>query len=138
MKLMAPTKPYNAGQWTVARYNSFIKGALRAAGQRWPPKFAVRKKAQRDRGIYLCAGYEKRAHRVPVTNLVGGQYGKRVNNVFVDHIDPIIDPVEGFTTWDNVIERMFVEEAGLQVLCAECHKKKTTQERNLRKQSNAK
>lgn len=54
----------------------------------------------------------------------------RVKNVKVDHIDPVIDPTEGFTTWDEVIRRMFVEKDGLQVLCKKCHDEKTQDERD--------
>lgn len=121
-------KPYNGGQWTTARFNSFIKGALRAAARRWPPKHAVKKEAWISRGVYRCAGYDRPAHDVPVTV-------DRENNVFIDHIEPVVDPVEGFKGWDLVIERMFVEKEGLQVLCKECHKTKTGNERSLARMS---
>ena len=49
----------------------------------------------------------------------------------VDHIDPVV-PLAGFDSWDNVIERMFCEVDGLQLLCDDCHKTKTTEERLLR------
>jgi len=54
--------------------------------------------------------------------------------VAVDHIDPVV-PVTGFTTWDEVIERMFVEKDGLQVLCKACHKAKCDEEKQQRKQA---
>jgi len=123
-------KSRNNGEWTEARYNSFIKGALRAASVRWPPKYRVRKAAWIKRGVYKCAGYERRAHQVPVSRK---EKGKRKNNVTVDHIVPIIDPNKGFETWDKVIERMFCEAKGLQVLCHQCHKEKTKKERIKRK-----
>lgn len=121
-------KPHNGGQWTTARFNAFIKGALRAAARRWPPKHEVKKAAWVRRGWYRCAGYEVPAHEVPLTV-------DRENNVFVDHIEPVVDPVQGFKGWDLVIERMFVEKEGLQILCKECHLKKTMNERSLAKQS---
>jgi hypothetical protein len=108
--------------------HSFIKGALRSAAQRWPPKHAVKKEAWRKKGKYLCAGYRKRSHIVPVTILNNKR--KRINNVFVDHIDPVIDPNVGWVSWDIVIKRMFVEQDGLQVLCKDCHDNKTRDERN--------
>lgn len=118
-----PSKPYNNGQWTIARFNSFIKGALRSASNRWGPKHSVLKKARTERGIYCCAGFHIKPHVVPVTRMVGK---KRIRNVSVDHIIPIMD---GSVTWDDVIKRMFCEEDGLQVLCKECHDKKTKEER---------
>jgi len=126
---MATSKPHNSGQWTIARYHSFIKGALRAASNRWPPKYQTRKDAWVERGVYQCAGYKKRKHKVPVSILVKG---KRKNNVEVDHIQPIIDPKKGFESWDKTIKRMFCEAEGLQVLCKDCHGRKTKDERAIR------
>ena len=50
----------------------------------------------------------------------------------VDHIDPVINPATGFTTWDNYIERLFVKAEKLQVLCKECHKNKSVEENSRR------
>ena len=85
-----------------------------------------------ERGVYKCVGYKRRWHHVPVSIKVGG---KRVRNVAVDHIKPVICPVSGFTSWDDMIERMFVEGSGFQILCKSCHDKKTGDERKIRKES---
>ena len=127
---MTPSKPFNGGQWTAARFHSFVKGALRAAARRWPPKHQVKKDANRGRGKYLCNGYQRRNHIVPVSL---GSGSSRANNVFVDHVIPVVDPIEGFTTWDEVVTRMFVEADGLQILCKDCHDIKTKDERKSRK-----
>ena len=124
-------KPRNNGEWTEARYHSFIKGALRSASVRWPPKHRVRRAAWIKRGVYKCAGYKRRAHQVPVSI---EKNKKRINNVTVDHIVPIVDPNKGFESWDKVIERMFCEAEGLQVLCMSCHKAKTKDERIKKKE----
>ena len=118
-------KPHNNGQWTEARFHSFIKSLLRKGTQRWGPKNSVLQKARVSKGNYLCAGCNQ---VVPVSTKKGA---KRSKNVFVDHIHPIIDPSEGFVSWDKVVERMFCEEEGLQVLCDECHKAKTSEERQV-------
>lgn len=118
-------KPYNNGQWTQARFNSFIKSLLRKGTQRWGPKNTCLQQARVSKGVYLCKGC---GQEVPVTVK---KDNKRVRNVFVDHIDPIIDPSEGFVSWDKVIERMFCEGDGFQVLCSECHKQKTSEERQI-------
>ena len=110
-------KTRNNGTWTEARFNSFIKGALRAATRRWGPIHQTRKNAWVRRGVYICAGYKRRWHHV-----------RWRDGVFVDHIDPVIGP-EGFTTWDSVVERMFIEVEGLQVLCKTCHDLKSKDER---------
>ena len=110
----------NGGQWTEARYNAFIKSALRTASNKWPPKFTVKKRAWVERGKYRCSGYEQPPHIVPAKEIV------------IDHIDPVICPEKGFVSWDDTIERMFCEESGLQALCKDCHKRKTIYERTIR------
>jgi len=117
---------HNDNQWTHSRFNSFIKGLLRAGMRGWGPKHAVKKEAWVKRGVYRCRGYKKRWHHVPVTIKQGK---KRVVNVFVDHISPVIDPNKGFVSWDDTIDRMFCEKEGLQLLCKKCHDLKTSDER---------
>ena len=121
--------------------NAFIKSALRTASMKWPPRNQVAKAAWVSRGVYLCAGYRYGTtldfeggpldyhlpHEVPRTD--GGS-----NNIYVDHIEPVIPPT-GFTTWDDAIRRMFPEEDGFQLLCKECHTRKTKDERDERTKS---
>lgn len=111
------------GQWTEARFHSFIKSLLRQGTRRWAPISEVMKEARVSRGMYLCAGCKQ---EVPPTIKDGR---KRVTNVSVDHIIPVIDPEVGFVSWDDTIEKMFAEKDNLQLLCKECHDKKTTEER---------
>lgn len=56
---------------------------------------------------------------------------RRVQNIFVDHIVPVVDPEVGFTNWDDYIEGMFSEEDNLQLLCKKCHDRKSTEERSV-------
>lgn len=113
----------SGGAWTEARFKSFIRGALRSASRRWGPINEVRKSARVERGKYKCNGCKK---AVPFSNKVNG---KRQPNTFVDHINPVIDPKVGFTTWDDFIERLFCEAENLQLLCKTCHDKKSKEER---------
>jgi len=125
---MANKKTCNGGMWTEARYNSFITSALRAAHTRWGPKAKAKKKAWIRRGVYKCSqcGEEGPATLPPLE----GNKRRRVN-ACVDHITPVVDPAVGKTTWDEYIERMFIEEEGYQVLCWECHSKKSKEERKI-------
>ena len=122
---------HNYGKWTAARFHSFVKGVLRLGSQKWPPKNEVKKKARTRRGFYQCNSCNK---EVPASlpPLPGNK--RRINNAVVDHVNPIIDPKKGFETWDKVVERMFCEEDGLQVLCHECHTIKTKEEREIAKE----
>ena len=123
--VMTVTKKYNGGQWTQARFNSFIKGGLRNLSLRWPPKARVKKRVWIERGLYWCEGYGVARHHAPATLL---SKSGRIPNIFVDHISPVVGP-EGFTTWDELINRLFCEEENLQVLCKVCHDAKTQDER---------
>lgn len=118
-----------SGAWSEAKFKSFIKNQLRGATRKWAPINEVKKEANLSRGVYLCAGC---GQHVPPTILVT-QKGrrKRVNNIFVDHIEPIIDPKTGFTTWDDCINRMFCEKDNLQLLCGPCHDEKSMEERRI-------
>jgi len=124
-------KPYNGGNWTQARFNSFIKGTLRRATFRWGPKNEAKKLARVSRGRYRCAGYNRDAHEVSASLPPKPGNRRRINNAVVDHIKPIVE--EGFTSWDDVIYGMFCEVDNLQVLCNDCHNKKTKDEREKRK-----
>lgn len=116
-------------KWTDARFNSFIKSALRAASMKWRPKHNVKKEARVAYGVYLCAGYKTEPHNVKASLPPNGGNKRRINNAIIDHINPIIDPSVGFVSWDSVIKRMFCSEDGLQVLCYNCHKNKTADEK---------
>jgi 5-methylcytosine-specific restriction endonuclease McrA len=63
-------------------------------------------------------------------NLCKGEFPSK--DVQVNHILPVV-PIEGFTSWDDVIKRMFCEKNGLEVLCIPCHKQITKQENEERK-----
>jgi 5-methylcytosine-specific restriction endonuclease McrA len=121
-------KVRNGGEWTDARFRSFVTSALRAASRRWPPKYTALKAAFVGKKVnvksgkmamhYKCSSCKK--HFVAA-------------DVQVDHIEPVVDPVKGFQTWDIFIDRIFCEIENLQVLCKPCHKIKTDQEKDDRK-----
>lgn len=120
-------KPYNSGQWTQARFNSFIKGALRSASVKWPPRYTVLSEAYVGTKINKKTGRMCKHYKC---NLCKDDFPQK--DVEVNHIVPVI-PVTGFTNWDEVIERMFCEKEGFEVLCKPCHKSITKQENEERK-----
>jgi 5-methylcytosine-specific restriction endonuclease McrA len=125
---LADNKKRNGGEWTDARFRSFVTSALRAASRRWPPKFKALKEAFIGRKTnkktgklamhYKCAKCKK--HFV-------------ATDVQVDHVLPVVDPKVGFVGWDSFIDRIFCEIENLQVLCKPCHKVKTEEEKAERK-----
>lgn len=119
---------YNDGQWTAARFRTFVKSSLRSASVRWPPKYECLNSAFVGKQICNVSGRLGKHYRCAGCN---GDYAARF--VQVDHIDPVI-PLTGFVSWDDVINRMFCEKENLQVLCKTCHDAKTSEERLLAKQ----
>ncbi len=111
-------------QWTQAKFNSFVKAQLRKGSMRWPPKNEALKNARLERGVYQCVS----GHSVPASVKVNG---KTTRNVYVDHVNPIIDPSTGFVSWDEFIEALYCDSSNLQVMCLECHSKKTAEERRI-------
>jgi len=117
----------NNGQWTEARFTTFVKSQLRAGCRRWGPKQLAKKQANVERGFYMCAECND---KVPTT-LPRDSNGKRIKNIYVDHIKPVVDPATGFTTWDDFIENLYCEVDNLQVLCKQCHDIKSKEERDV-------
>jgi 5-methylcytosine-specific restriction endonuclease McrA len=118
----------NSGKWTDAQFKSFIKGNLRRITSRWGPTGETLKEARTRRGFYLCNGCKE---EVPASTR--DEKGKRVKNIHIDHINPIIDPAVGWVSWDETIDRMFSEKDNLQALCYSCHKIKTDAEKAIAK-----
>ena len=119
---MSKIKTRNGGEWTEARYTSFIKSALRGASQRWPPKYKTLNEASVGKKINKSSG--RMANHFKCNSCLGEFPQKEVE---VNHITPVV-PVSGFDSWDGVIERMFCEKEGLEVLCKPCHKEHTQKE----------
>lgn len=102
---------------------------LRAGSSRWPPKYEAMQEAYAGSKINVKSGRTAKHYKC---NDCGNDFPAK--EVQVDHIEPVIDPHKGFINWDTVIERMFCEADGFQVLCTICHKKKTDQEKLIAKQ----
>lgn len=107
---------YNNGQWTSSRFYSFIKSSLRTASVRWAPRYETLADAFVDRRINVKSGKLAKHFRCANCEECFPQ-----KDVEVNHIDPVI-PLQGHDSWDAVINRMFCEKDGLEVLCKPCHK----------------
>ena len=108
--------------WTEARYFQFIRAALRAAFSRYPVRFQAKKLAEkrvdgkRHKYEYLCASCKK------------WYMSKQVH---VDHIVPC-GSLKTYKDLPKFVETLFCEADNLQILCTDCHKKKTAEERKAR------
>lgn len=118
---------YNNNQWTQSRFNSFVKSALRTASVRWEPRYRTLEDAFVGRQINVKSG--KLAKHF-LCSKCGGHFPQK--DVEVNHKIPVV-PVEGFTSWDVVIDRLFCEKDGLEIVCKPCHKAITKLENEQRK-----
>lgn len=119
---MSKIKTRNGGEWTEARYFSFIKSALRSASQRWPPKYQCLNEAYVGQRLNTKTGRMAKHFKC---NSCSGEFPQK--EVEVNHKTPVI-PLSGFDSWDGVVERMFCEKEHLEVLCKPCHKEQTHKE----------
>ena len=119
---------YNDGEWTPAKYRSFVTGALRTATRRWPPKYKALKEA------FVGRQVNKKTNKLAMHYRCAACDNEFVSNdVQVDHISPAVDPAKGFVSWDVYVDRLFCETSNLQVMCKPCHAEKTSAEKKLRK-----
>lgn len=113
-------------EWTPARKHSFIVSVLRQGTRRWPAKYLTLNAAKTEKRInpaskrlaqfYLCAG-------------CAGEFPAK--EISIDHIHPVVGP-DGFTTWDEYVNRMYCEADNMQALCRTCHGIKTKAEKGER------
>lgn len=110
-------------EWTEARRKSFIVSALRSGTQRYPPKYTTMNSAKTVKKVNPKSG--RLAQHYKCAGCLNEFPAKEVQ---VDHIIPVVGP-EGFTTWDDYINRLYCSGNNLQVLCLDCHGIKTKLER---------
>lgn len=99
------------------RFRSMIMSALRSASRWWKPSEACIAKQRIGRGKYQC----------PLCPAI-----VPLNQMKRDHIDPVI-PVTGFTSWSDVVTRMFGQEDNYNGICKTCHSEKTLGENRERR-----
>ena len=116
MSISSPSTP--VGVMDDKQKKAFIIAGLRRLSYRWPPRYAVQKAARVSRGIYKCALCEKLTPK---------------KQMRMDHIEPVINPLTGLTTWDCYISRLLVDEIGWQYICKPCHDVKTKGENVIRR-----
>jgi len=119
-------------EWTEGRRNSFITSVIRRGFTRWPAKFEVLSNAKQGKKINESTGRMAEHYQCNVCKKSFA--GKDVE---VDHINPIV-PISGFISWDSFIDNLFCKLSNLQVICKDCHKKKSKLENEERKRIKSK
>jgi len=123
-------RQYNGGNWTLGRFNSFITSTLRAGARRWQPKYDTLNAAKTEKKINVSSGRMAQHFKC---SLCKEEFPAK--SMEVDHILPAVDPIVGFTTWDEFINRLFCEADNLQAICKACHKIKSSTERKTRNEN---
>lgn len=106
---------------SASSFRNFIKNLLRRGTYKWQPRSKAIAAARIERGKYKCAQCLK---------IVGSK------DYNVDHVKPVV-PTHGFKNgtdwdWNEVIDNMYPEQSGWQVLCTDCHDIKTKLENDVR------
>jgi len=94
-----------ADSWTEGRKRSFIVSVLRAGSRRWPPKYETLNEAKTEKKINVRSGRQAQHYLCNVC-----QFDFPLQEVQVDHIQPVIDPSTGFVGWDTFIQRLFCDK----------------------------
>ncbi len=130
--MQTPKKPRCSGTMTEAAFRAFVVAALRQKTRFWKPISDCLRKARVRRGIYKCAEcWKEVTASISWIYKSGKKKGqkKKIKNIVIDHIKPIVDPAVGFTTFDSFIENAFCEEDNLQAICHSCHQIKCAEEK---------
>lgn len=126
---MAKTPPFDKySEWTTARFWQFVRSQLRAGWNKWPPKYKVLNNSKRpaeyewynDAGRKLNIKWEYQCNSCKEWWM-----GKQVS---VDHIKPV-GRLRDYDDLPDFVSNLYVGEKELQVLCKECHDRKTKEER---------
>ena len=114
-------------EWTQARFWSFVRSALRSAWSRYPPKYKVLANSKRNyKGPNKQQKYEFQCAEC--------KEWFKAKEVSVDHITPA-GTLRTYEDLPSFVEKLFVSEDELQVLCTKgCHAKKTLAERRMNKE----
>jgi len=92
-----------------------VTSVLRKLSMQWPAIGECRRNARVAPGEYQC----KRCGFID-------------SKIDVNHKEPVIDPEDGFVSFDVYIARLFVPVEGLEAICKECHKEITNKQRSRR------
>lgn len=117
----------NYPDWSEAKFWGFVRAGLRSTYNKWPPKWKVVERSKRkyegsaknQKWEYLCA--------------VCNQYHKQ-KDINVDHI-VACGSLNSFADLPGFVERLFTNEDGLRVVCTDCHKEITAEQRQAKKET---
>lgn len=115
------------------RTKGYILHHIRLA---WRYYSEARKKCLKATSCAICGRsrsdlLEDNSKRVVSRRISKSAGPKGKSPLVADHIEPVVDPEQGFAGWDEYVNRMF--GGRLQPLCHNCHRIKTAGEAKERK-----
>ncbi len=122
--MLKKPKTLNNGTWTESEFISHIQNHLRRF-RGWKPPYAVKKAAARK-----SQSTNKKLKYEYLCNCCKQYFPSK--EVQADHIDCVINPLEGFIDFNTYIKRLFVEKDAYQILCLSCHSLKSKGENLIR------
>jgi 5-methylcytosine-specific restriction endonuclease McrA len=117
-------KNRNAETFTESAFWSFIRSALRQKSRWWKPITIAKHKARRP-----YKGNNKRQKYEYLCNICKQWFSEK--NISIDHKIPA-GSLNCAADLPGFVERLFVEEEGLQCICNKCHDVKTKSEKSER------
>lgn len=110
------------GEWTEARFFSFIRSNLRLLSRKWKPIHEVKRAARRP-----YAGPDKRRKWEYQCSRCGNWFPDK--EIEINHKIPA-GSIKCFDDVGPFLERLLVEAEGLEVMCKEgCHRDETKSQR---------
>ena len=102
---------------------------LRRLSIKYPPRLKVLNAAKTT--YFITAKNGNPVKRVSFKCQLCGTAGLKQKEVAVDHVIPVVD-LEGWTNWEDFINRLYCEQDNLQLICNVCHDKKSATENSER------
>lgn len=128
--------PEEKARKRLEKYNPVMaaRQAMRRAFSRSPVVIAMLKENKRKVPRFNKDGSRHKVDRAEYLCKTCGKWklSSKGSKVAVDHKVPVVDPIKGFVDMNTYFKRLFCDKSNLQVLCGECHRKKTNEERKLR------
>ena len=129
VKRKSVDRPIASGTMSPSEFHTFIMNLLRKGHMRWRPKYHAIDLTFVEEGKNPKTGHKCKLHYCKACEKVHAKGDMRA-----DHIKPVVNPHVGFVSWDEAVKRMFVEVDHYNVICVDCHKLKTAEERRIRKE----
>lgn len=109
-----------------------IRGAIRRTFARAPIKQEVLKEGRREVPWFKKDGTQAAKPRIEVHCQVCNNWVP-LKEIDIDHIEPVLNPELGFTSWDDFVKRLYCSKDNLQRCCSSCHSQKTQAENLIRR-----